>query len=112
MARVVLLVCRCFFRKSLRTRVQLSRLIVSIALPLLATASFAQTPSPALLILEKDDSMLAVIDPVSLKVVGRVAAGVDPHEVAASSDGKTAYITNYGADRKSTRLNSSHVKIS
>jgi len=99
MAPVVLLVCRYFLRRFLLARALLSRLIVSIALPLLATASFAQTPSPALLILEKDDSMLAVIDPVSLKVVGRVAAGVDPHEVAASSDGKTAYITNYGAFR-------------
>src|SRR5277367_1453980 len=57
----------------------------------------AQTPSPALLILEKDDSMLAIADPVNLKIVGRVAAGADPHEVAASSDAKTAYITNYGA---------------
>jgi YVTN family beta-propeller protein len=57
----------------------------------------AQAPSPALLILEKDDSMLAVADPVTFKIVGRVAAGADPHEVAASSDGKTAYITNYGA---------------
>jgi YVTN family beta-propeller protein len=61
--------------------------------------AFAQTSSPALLILEKDDSMLAVVDPSSLKVIGRVAAGPDPHEVAVSSDGRIAYITNYGAFR-------------
>jgi YVTN family beta-propeller protein len=72
-------------------------LIVGLLAPLLANASSAQTPSTALLILEKDDSMLAVADPVSLKIAGRVAAGPDPHEVAATSDGQTAYITNYGA---------------
>jgi YVTN family beta-propeller protein len=71
--------------------------------PLLALAFFfalpalAQTRSPQLLILEKDDAMLAVADAQSLKVIGRVAAGADPHEVAVSSDGKIAYITNYGA---------------
>jgi YVTN family beta-propeller protein len=32
-----------------------------------------------------------------LKVVGRVSAGEDPHEVVASDDGKFAYISNYGA---------------
>jgi len=63
----------------------------------MANLASAQTPSTALLVLEKDDQMLAVVDPASLKFVGRVAAGGDPHEVAASSDGKTAYITNYGA---------------
>jgi len=69
-------------------------LVLMIARPMQA-----QIPSPALLILEKDDSMLAVIDPASLKVIGRVPAGTDPHEVATSSDGSTAYITNYGAFR-------------
>jgi len=56
----------------------------------------AQTPSPALLILEKNDSMLAITDPSTLKIVARVPSGPDPHEVIASPDGKFAYITNYG----------------
>jgi YVTN family beta-propeller protein len=77
-------------------RVLLSALLFVLAV-FSALPAFAQTPSPALLILEKDDSMLAVADPLSLKVIGRVAAGADPHEVAVSSDGKIAYITNYGA---------------
>ena len=75
--------------------------LIAFALSLpFAGSLLAQTLSPALLILEKDDSMLAVADPASLKVIGRVAAGSDPHEVAVSSDGKTAYITNYGAFQK------------
>jgi YVTN family beta-propeller protein len=66
---------------------------------LVLTASFAaaQIPSPALLVLEKNDKSMAVVDPGTLKVVGRVPAGEDPHEVVASEDGKYAYITNYGA---------------
>jgi DNA-binding beta-propeller fold protein YncE len=56
----------------------------------------AQTPSPALLVLEKNDQMMAIVDPASLRVVGRVPAGPDPHEIVASSDGKLAYISNYG----------------
>jgi YVTN family beta-propeller protein len=50
-----------------------------------------------LLVLEKDDKSLAIVDPASLKVLGRAPAGNDPHEVVASDDGKFAYISNYGA---------------
>jgi YVTN family beta-propeller protein len=40
---------------------------------------------------------MAIVDPGTLKVVGRVPAGEDPHEVVASDDGQFAYISNYGA---------------
>jgi YVTN family beta-propeller protein len=56
----------------------------------------AQTPSPALLILEKTANSLDIVDPSTLKIVARVPAGPDPHEVEASSDGKLAFISNYG----------------
>jgi len=59
----------------------------------------AQVPSPALLVLEKSDDSLAIVDPASLKVVGRVPAGKDPHEVTASADGKLAYVSNYGGSQ-------------
>ncbi len=59
----------------------------------------AQTPSPALLVLEKSDEKLAIVDPGSLKIVGRVASGPAPHEVVASDDGKFAYISNYADQR-------------
>jgi YVTN family beta-propeller protein len=59
----------------------------------------AQAPSPALLVLEKSDNTLAIVDPGSLKIVGRVPAGPDPHEVESSPDGRFAYISNYvGSD--------------
>jgi len=62
-----------------------------------AAVARAQTaPSPALLVLSKRDTTLAIVDPATLKVVARVASGPDPHEVVASLDGKLAYISNYG----------------
>src|SRR6516165_10063592 len=54
------------------------------------------TPAASLLVLAKRDSSLAIVDPTSLKVVARVPAGPDPHEVVASEDGKFAFISNYG----------------
>jgi len=54
------------------------------------------TPNPALLVLSKQRHTLAIVDPASLKVVARVPVGDDPHEVVAATDGKTAYVSNYG----------------
>jgi YVTN family beta-propeller protein len=63
---------------------------------LAANFTAAQTPSPALLVLEKSDNSLAIVDPATLQIVARVPAGPDPHEIVASADGKLAYISNYG----------------
>lgn len=46
-----------------------------------------------LLALSKTDHTLAIVDPVSFKVIAKVPVGNDPHEVIASSDGKTAYVS-------------------
>src|SRR5437867_2097610 len=67
-------------------------LVFVMGLSLLACSVTAQTPSPALLILEKSDSMLAIADPATLKIVARVPSGPDPHEVIAAPDGKFAYV--------------------
>lgn len=55
------------------------------------------TPANALLVLSKRDETLAIVDPSSLKVIARVPVGNDPHEVIASTDGKMAYVSNYGS---------------
>jgi YVTN family beta-propeller protein len=60
------------------------------------------TPAQALLVLSKSESTLAIVDPLSLKVVARVPVGPDPHEVIASSDGRFAYVSNYGGGAYST----------
>ncbi len=65
------------------------------ARPTLAQA----TPQRALLALSKHDHSLAIVDPDSLKVIARAPVGPDPHEVIASSDGRTAYVSIYGFGR-------------
>lgn len=69
----------------------------AISLCLAGTFSLhaAATPANALLVLEKEQNSLVIVDPASLSIVARVPAGNDPHEVAVSDDGKTAYISNY-----------------
>lgn len=77
----------------------LSRIIAISALAL-ATGGAAlvhaqSTPAVSLLVLAKSDQTLSVVDPVSLKVLGTVPSGPDPHELITSSDGRVAYISNY-----------------
>jgi YVTN family beta-propeller protein len=54
------------------------------------------SPESSLLVLSKRGHTLAVVDPSSLKVLAKMPVGEDPHEVIASADGKTAYVSNYG----------------
>jgi YVTN family beta-propeller protein len=69
----------------------------------LAAAVFAQaTPHRTLLALSKRDHTLAIVDPTTLKVIARAPVGPDPHEVIASEDGKTAYVSIYGGGRYHT----------
>ena len=39
------------------------------------------------------------MDPATLQVIARAPVGPDPHEVIASADGKTAYVSIYGGGR-------------
>src|SRR5690349_2429173 len=54
------------------------------------------TAHRSLLALSKANHTLAIVDPVTLKISARIPVGEDPHEVIASSDGKTAYVSIYG----------------
>src|SRR5579864_1782273 len=67
---------------------------------LLATAE--ETPAASLLILSKAEQTLSIVDPATLKVVAKMPSGPDPHEVIASTDGKFAYISNYGGGAYNT----------
>lgn len=69
----------------------------AVSATVLAGWACAQTtPTTALLALSKHDHTLAIVDPSNLHVVASVPVGDDPHEVVASADGKTAYVSNYG----------------
>jgi YVTN family beta-propeller protein len=78
----------------MKTRTQFLLLVSAAALTALAGAQ--ATPKTALLALSKQDHTLSIIDPADLHVVARIPVGDDPHEVIASADGKTAYVSNYG----------------
>jgi YVTN family beta-propeller protein len=60
------------------------------------------TPAESLLVLSKGDHTLAIVDPQTLKVLAKVPVGNDPHEVIASADGGTAYVSNYGGGAYNT----------
>ncbi len=61
-----------------------------------SNTNFAQTNQKYLLVLNKNDSNLTILDPSDLKILGTVAVGASPHEVVASADGKLAFVANYG----------------
>ncbi|MEK6289473.1 MAG: cytochrome D1 domain-containing protein [Acidobacteriota bacterium] len=62
----------------------------------LSLARASRSDQGALLVLNKSESTLAIIDPATLKVLARVPTGEAPHEVAASADGRFAFVSNYG----------------
>ena len=76
---------------------KLNTSLVSAAVALACSAAAAQPPSGALIVLNKEEAALVIVDPSTKKVVGRVPTGEGPHEVAVSSDGKLAFVANYGA---------------
>jgi YVTN family beta-propeller protein len=47
-------------------------------------------------VLNKSDHEAALVDPESYQVLARLPTGKGPHEAAASPDGLTAYVSNYG----------------
>jgi DNA-binding beta-propeller fold protein YncE len=59
------------------------------------TAAAALAPAQTLLVLNKEGT-LAIVDPASKKILGKVPVGDQPHEVDVSADGKLAFVTNYG----------------
>jgi YVTN family beta-propeller protein len=76
--------------------------VLALTATLIPALLTAQTPKETLLALSKRDHTLAIVDPATLKVIGKAPVGNDPHEVIASSDGKTAYVSNYGGGAYNT----------
>jgi YVTN family beta-propeller protein len=71
----------------------MSRILI-VALLLLGAVSAAQ--SPQLLVLNKEEATLSILDAASGKLLGSVSTGEGPHEIVVSDDGKVAYVSNYG----------------
>jgi YVTN family beta-propeller protein len=76
-----------------------SRLIALTFFPLtflVSTIKCEAQSRGSILALSKADHTLAIVDPVTLTIIARIPVGSDPHEVIASADGKTAYVSIYG----------------
>src|SRR4051794_4533586 len=56
----------------------------------------AQSTGGRLVVLNKEDATLAIVDPESGRVLATVPTGQGPHEVVVSADGKLAFASNYG----------------
>jgi YVTN family beta-propeller protein len=77
-------------------------IVLALASLIIPAITSAQTPKETLLALSKRDHTLAIVDPSSLKVLAKVPVGNDPHEVIASTDGTTAYVSIYGGGAYNT----------
>ena len=74
--------------------------IVALTCLLCCFNSIAQkTATGSLLVLNKADNTMVVVDAATLKVVATVPAGEGPHEMTVSPDGKLAFVANYGAQQ-------------
>lgn len=69
---------------------------IQIAFATLCCNAQPTTHKNLLLALSKSEHTLAIVDPTTLKILSKVPVGEDPHEVIASADGKTAYVSIYG----------------
>jgi YVTN family beta-propeller protein len=87
---------------SLKLTMKALHFIFLVSLAARTVLSAGSTPREALLALSKGDHTLAIVDPATLKVLARIPVGNDPHEVIASTDGKFAYVSNYGGGAYNT----------
>lgn len=80
--------------KPLRNRTYVA--VLAIVVWVVPSALAQSTPQRSLLALSKRDHTLSIINPANLQIIASAPVGPDPHEVVASSDGKTAYVSIYG----------------
>jgi YVTN family beta-propeller protein len=83
------------------------RLTLSAAISLLITVLATPVAGQAegrgrglLLVVNKGESTLSVVDPAAATEVARIPTGHAPHEVAVSPDGRLAVVTNYGTGQE------------
>lgn len=69
------------------------------------SAAQADIPAGALLLVgNKQDNTLSIIEIESGRALATVPTGAGPHEVAVTSDGRTAVVANYGAQTPGSSL--------
>jgi len=70
----------------------------------LVLAMSSPTIAAQLLVLNKADATLAFVDPQSGVTRATVPTGVGPHEIELSTDGKFAFVSNYGTNTPGNSL--------
>lgn len=81
--------------------------LLLLIFPILACSQekFAEAKGDsALLILNKAEATLVMVDGETLEIIAKIPTGDFPHEVITSPDGKTAYVANYGAQQPNNSL--------
>ena len=76
-------------RRSIRWMAALGALVASVHV-----AASQAPPAARLLVLLRDASALAIVDPVAGTVLARIPTVSGPHEVTASPDGKLAFVAS------------------
>lgn len=71
---------------------------------ILVLFTIGATAQETLVVVNRDDSTLSIIDPKEMKVLATIPTGDSPHEVVISSDGKTAVVSNYGGQKAGSSL--------
>jgi YVTN family beta-propeller protein len=69
-------------------------LIIGALLASVSVAISQETSTARLLVLLRDSSTLAIVDPVAGIVLGRVQTVTNPHEITASDDGRLAFVAS------------------
>lgn len=80
----------------------MKRMKLSAFLSFLLASSFVNAAQ--LLVLNKADATLIFMDPSSGKIEATIPTGEGPHEIELSSDGKLAFIGNYGSQTPGNSL--------
>lgn len=77
--------------------------LVLLAAPLAAQAP-SDLPDGLLLVANKPDATLRIIEPSTGAELARLPTGVGPHEIGVSPDGRLAVVTDYGQATPGTTL--------
>ena len=79
----------------------ISRMLASLTMALLASGSLE---AATLLVANKAEATVSLVDLGSGKVAATLPVGTGPHEIAVSPDGRLALVANYGAQQPGSSL--------
>ena len=76
---------------------RLVALVVMLTLPAVAHPAYGQSPGPKVYVGLFKENVVAVVDPVERKVVGRIPVPPGPHGLVITPDGRKVYVSSDGA---------------